>query len=302
MNAVTILAYAAVYIIWGSTYYFIRIAIETIPVFHLVGLRFFVAGVVTLIVAFLLGAFKNPPTFRQIAASTGIGILMLLFGNGVVCYAEQRVSSYLTALLLSTSPFTVMLFDKVFFKKKISRAAWIGIICGMLGVAVLLYSPGTKIQGDAFFEALVMVAMVSWALGTSISSHSGLPKNIFVNSGIQFVATGIVGSVIAQHTVPWQSVNWQAVSGASWFGLFYLAILGNIGMYAYAYLIKHEPNSRIVTHSFVNPLVAVFFGMVIGKEAGVPFLVPGIAFILAGLFLTFYGGKIRAAIFFKKIE
>lgn len=287
----TIISYLTIYIVWGSTYYFIKTAIATIPPFYVVGLRFAIGGTFLLTYALISNRLRNKPRIREVISSIFIGCLLLIGGNGLVTLAEKRVDSYMAALIVSCIPIAVLLMDRIISKTRISRSSIIGIILGMSGVGILLFKANTSfsISGHLW---LIFAAVVFWSLGTSLSKIFPLPKDIFVNSGIQLTTVGIICLTVLQNSTPFSTINWGNITVYSWFSLGYLTILGSFALACYSYLLKHEPNHRIVTYTFVNPLIAILFGIYIGGEKAVPGLIPGTSLILLGLALMFYGKKV----------
>ncbi len=284
-----LLSYLTIYIVWGSTYFFIKSAVQTIPAFYVVGLRFFVGGLLLLGIGYIKGAFKTFPAKHEVLCSVFIGILLLIGGNGLVTIAEKKVDSYLTALIVASVPIMVLLIDRILFGKRVSIISAAGSIVGIIGVALLFFD-GTRNSFNISPHIITLFAAVFfWPLGTSLSKVLHIPKDAFVNSGIQLFSVGIIALVFMQFYQPAVRVEWHAISSASWCALLYLSFFGSMALGAYAYLLKHEPNHRIVSYALVNPVIAVIIGIVIGGETSVPYLLPGMTLILAGLFLMLYG-------------
>ncbi|MBI4978004.1 MAG: EamA family transporter [Spirochaetes bacterium] len=289
-----VLSYLAVYIIWGSTYFFIKIAVETIPPFFGVGLRFFVAGVILLLVAVATGQMKARPTLREILYTCLLSALLLIGGNGLVMVAEQSVDSYLAALLISSTPLMVTVFDRVLLGKKAGWVQIAGIIIGIAGIALLFYHPGTWSFRFSAGDILLLCAVASWALGTSLGHKFPVHENSLVNSGVQMLFAGIACLAFIA-VMPGRAVDVAAgFSARSLLALGYLIFIGSLGFIAYTYLIKHEPAVRVTSYALVNPVIAVALGLLLGHEKPVAFLLPGCVLALIGLALMLYGNTIVA--------
>jgi drug/metabolite transporter (DMT)-like permease len=304
----TLLCYLTVYFVWGSTYLFIKLAVETIPPFYVIGLRFFAGGLFFILFSLFTGRFKRFPRKNEILASIFLGVFLLLGGNGLVTFAEKKVDSYIAALIISTTPVIVAFFDRVFIKKKISLYGLLGIFAGILGVSILLYTGSTdKSELTSFSPEMLMVVggLISWAFATSLGHKIKVFPDVFINSGIQMISVGIICLIILFFTGPSINSILPTVTLQSAIGLFYLAIIGSAAFCAYNYLIHHEPAIKVVSYAFVNPMIAIFLGLIIAKEKPVPYLIPGVALILIGLFLMLYGDLIlkkKAQVIFKQSE
>jgi drug/metabolite transporter (DMT)-like permease len=285
-------AYLVIFVVWGSTYFFIKIAVQSIPPLHLVGWRFMISGLLLLSFSFFTGRIRRMPTLRELAASAILGVLLLAGGNGLVSLAEKKVDSYVAALILAATPLFVAVFDRVLLRKHLSVLAWIGILFGVSGVGFLMY-PGNKLNvGFSPSMVLVVCALVSWSLATSLGHRIRVYPDSFVNSGIQMLVVGIGMSLIGFGLHP---VTLTMISGftlPSLLSFLYLAIIGCSGFVAYTYLVQVEPAIRVVSYTFVNPIIAILLGMLIGKEKATPFLGFAIPTILIGLFLMVYGNTL----------
>jgi drug/metabolite transporter (DMT)-like permease len=285
-----------VYVIWGSTYYFIKVAVRSVPAFHVVGLRYLLAGVLFLLFCILTGRLKKLPPLREVLASVLLGTLLLVCGNGLVTLGEEKVDSYLAALLVASSPLAVAFFDRVIFRKKLSSLGLSGILVGFSGVAFLLYdgrSIGSSLNPHVLF---VIGALLSWSLATSIGHRVKTPSDSMVNSAIQMLFTGIVCSVWMIFKGPSLPVLFQAMTPASGLSILYLAVFGSLGFVSYNYLLKHEPAIRVITYAFVNPVIAVLLGVLVGAEKPVTYLALGIPLVIGGLALMLYGDRLYGRI------
>jgi len=283
-----IAAYFVLYTVWGSTYYFIKLSVAELDPFTVVGFRFFTGGAILMIYSYFAGYFKNGVPINQIRNSFIIGIFLLIGGNGLVTIAEKKVDSYLAALIVATTPMIVLLYDTMLFKKKVLFTAWIGTVLGIVGVALLLMKDGAYYPSFTIETFLVIGAVVSWGLGTSLSKILSLPVNSTVNGAIQLFSIGILASAYSLIANPAQVAGFGEVSSTAWLSLAYLGIFGSLGLASFSWLLYNEPNSRVVTYAFVNPVIAILIGVLFGHEIPVKWLYPGTVLILIGLFLMFY--------------
>jgi len=294
----TLLSYLTIYIVWGSTYFFIKMAVETIPPFYVVGLRWLFGGAILLGYRWLTGHLRQWPTRQEIIAALILGGLLLIGGNGLITVAEQKVDSYLVALILASTPMTIAVYDRLLLKKPIPWVKMAGVFIGVLGVAALLYN-GESVQTSLHFEIiLVLAGMALWGLGTSLGHTLKTNPDSFVSSGIQMLLVGLVSMAWAYWETP--NPNLSGISAASWFGLAYLAVFGSVAFCAYNYLLMHEPAIRISSYAFVNPMIAVLLGLFVGSEQAVKYLWLGLPLILVGLVLMLYGEALLQL--FKKNE
>jgi drug/metabolite transporter (DMT)-like permease len=277
--------------VWGSTYLFIKFAVHEINPFLLVGLRFALGGGLLLGFAWKAGYFRIAPSAREIRNSIITGALLLAGGNGLVSLAQTRVESYIAALIMSSTPVVVMMIDTFLLRKKPPKTGWIGAILGFCGIALLFYRQGASFS-ISWYMVILFTAVAFWALGTSLSKVLALPGKSAVNSGIQQTVIGIgalSGITIAS---PSSFAALPYISPIAWTSILYLAFVGSATLAAYAYLLVHEPNHRIVTYTLVNPLIAIVLGLTFGLEQPVAYLVPGTILILSGLALMFYGERL----------
>jgi drug/metabolite transporter (DMT)-like permease len=284
-----IVCYVTLYVVWGSTYFFIKMAVEAIPPFYVVGLRFFGGSALLFGLAYIGGRFRARPTLRQVLASLLIGSLLLIGGAGLITIAEQEVDSYLAALIIASTPMTVAFFDRVLLKKRISPTNLVGIGIGIAGVTFLLYN-GDSLAGSLSPSILLVVAGVGcWGLGTSLGHRlRGYPDPL-VNSGIQMLFVGVICMVGASLVYPPLPQVLSAAPLRSELAVLYLTTMGSLAFAAYTYLIANEPAIRVVSYSLVNPVIATLLGLVVGDESPVPLLALGLPLVLIGVALMLYG-------------
>jgi drug/metabolite transporter (DMT)-like permease len=286
------LSYLMVYIVWGSTYYFIKIAVHTMPPFYVVGFRFLFAGAVFLAIAIATGVLRKMPSVQEILSAFFLGLFLCVLGNGFVSMAERSVDSYLAALTVSATPFCVAFFNRVLFKEKLAMFRLIGMISGLLGVAFVLYNGSNILESFTPGIGYVVAGLACWSLATSVGHKMKVHQNTLVNSGLQMLFAGIVALVASSLLYKPLPKVLPLVSGFSWFGVAYLAIFGGAAFFCYSYLIKHEPSIRIVSYAIVNPLIAVVLGLVFAHEKPARYLIVGFPLILVGLVFMLYGPAI----------
>jgi drug/metabolite transporter (DMT)-like permease len=263
--------------------------VSTIPPFYVIGLRFTGGSVLLLGLAWLTGRFKARPTLKQILASVFLGSLLLLGGNGLITIAEQKVDSYITALVIASTPMLVAFFDRVLLNVRISALRLVGIAIGISGVAFLLYN-GSSISASLSPEIGMVIGGVGcWGLATSLGHRLKVYPGPLINSGIQMLFVGIGCLIGVSFLYPPLPQILPNVSIPSALGLAYLAIVGSLAFGAYTYLIAHEPAIRVSSYALINPAIATVLGLVIGDETAVPLLAVGLPLIMAGVATMLYG-------------
>lgn len=255
-------AFAAVYVIWGSTYLAIRFAIETLPPFSMAGLRFLVAGALLLGWARLRGVAG--PTRAQVRDAAVVGALLLLGGNGAVVWAEQWVASGLVALLVATVPFWMVLLDWLWGRG--ARPApwiWFGIAWGLGGVALLV--SGGELGGGTPRQLagglVVLVGALSWAAGSIYARSARIPTAPRLATALQMLWGGAFLLVAGGLTGEWAQWNPADTSMHSLLALTYLIVFGSlIAFAAYIWLLGVTTAARVATYAYVNPVVALVLG------------------------------------------
>ena len=258
-----LLAFAAIYLVWGSTYLAIRFAIETIPPFLVAGARHVAAG--ALLYAWARGRGATAPTRAQWLTAAGLGGLMLLGGNGAVTWSEQRVPSGLAAVIVATVPLWIVLLEG----KRPSRRVALGIVLGLAGIG-LLVGPG-EIAGAGRIDplgALVLVGgSLSWAIGSLRGRTAGLPASPQVSTAAQMLTGGGLLLVLGLAAGELPRLLASDVSPRSLSAVAYLVVFGSlIGFSAYVWLMRVAAPARVATYAYVNPVVAVALGAAFGGE------------------------------------
>ena len=292
LSPITIISYATIYIVWGSTYFFIRLSVASIPPYYVVGIRFLFGGIFFLLVSLITGRLKPLPTKREVTGSIILGTLFLLGGNGLITIAEQKIPSYIAALLISSTPIFVAFFNRALLKIKIGIIRLGGIIIGIAGVALLLYD-GKSIATSVSIHLIFAIAgILIWSFATSIGHLLKVPQDSMVNTMVQMLFAGSVSFIVMIFSGLSIVDSIKNATLSSIIGVSFLGLIGSIALSAYNYLIKHEPSIRIVSYSLINPLIAVLLGIIIGREKIMPFFFFGIPMIISGLFLMLYGEAI----------
>jgi len=274
-----IVAFAAIYLIWGSTYLGIRFAIETIPPFLMGGVRFLTAGLILYAIMRLRGAEK--PTSLQWRNTAIVGAGLILGGNGMVVWAERIVPSGLTALLVAILPFWMALLDWIRpHGKRPTLGVSIGLIVGVTGLVILIgpsaIHPGAAAAAEArsgngvvLAGALgLMFGSLCWASGSIFSQHADLPRSAFLSTGMQMITGGLMLLIVSFIRREPMQFDLADVSTRSLVAFIYLLSIGSlIGYTAYIWLLTVQPPSRVATYAYVNPVVAVFLGWALAGEA-----------------------------------
>lgn len=278
-------AFAAVYIVWGSTYLAIRYAVETFPPFLMAGTRFLVSG--TILYAFMRSRGAPKPTGREWRDSAIAGVLMLCCGNGGVAWAEQRVPSGLAALIVAVVPLWMVVLDAV--RPGGVRPAvrvMLGVVIGLIGLVVLV-GPATLVgRGavDATAVIVLMIASFAWALGSVFNRHSVRPPSAGLATGLQMLGGSVVMILAGFAMGEGRGFDPRAISAASWIGWIYLVTFGSlIGFTAYVYLLKAVSPAKASTYAYVNPIVAVLLGWAVVGEPVTPRTMVAAAIILGGV-------------------
>jgi drug/metabolite transporter (DMT)-like permease len=277
-------ALGTVYIVWGSTYLFIRLMVRTIPPLLGAGVRFVVAG--ALVCAFVaarrgFGALRF--TRRQFGSAALIGVLMPAGGNGIVTLAEKQVPSGMAALLIASVPLWVAIY-RMLDGQRVPRGTVGGLFLGFSGVALLLLPGGRPSGAHLAGILLVLVAAASWAGGAFMSPRVSLPDDPFANTGVEMLIGGIVLCVAGLAAGEAPQFDVSSFSGESIGGLAYLIFVGSIPAYfAFVWVLGHAPVSKVATYAYVNPVIAVFLGWAVLSEDVTATVLIGATIIVASV-------------------
>ena len=261
---------AIIYVIWGSTYFGIAVAIETMPPFLMAAIRFAIAGAILLAWDLL----RNPearrlPSRRQLRDSFIVGALLLGIGNGFVVFGEKTVPSGIAAILIAMMPLWFAILGWLYFRDKLPKLVAFAIAVGFAGTALLIWPVG---QGANLFDpvgiVILLIAPLGWAHGSLYSiKKASLPPSGFSASGYQMLAGAIVTGIEAVIAGEPAQFHPESISTASIAALVYLVFIGSmLAFTSYAWLLKNAPLSLIGTYAYVNPVVAVFLGSVFLHE------------------------------------
>jgi drug/metabolite transporter (DMT)-like permease len=261
-------AFAAVYVIWGSTYLAIRVAIETIPPLFMAAVRFLIAGVGLFAWTRARGAPK--PTPEQWKAAAVVGCLLLAGGNGAVVIAEQWIPSGLAALLVASVPLWLVLLDSLWgSRSRPSLRVITGLAAGFGGVGILVGSPGAGAGGreELFGVLLVLGGTLAWAIGSIYSRHAPAPDRPRLWVAMQMLTGGGALLVLAFLLGELGDVDPDAISARSLLALAYLIVFGAlIAFSAYIWLLSVSTPARVGTYAYVNPVVALLLGWALAGE------------------------------------
>lgn len=264
------IALIALYIVWGSTYLGIKVAIETIPPFFHAAIRFFISGLI--LVAWQRGVGSEMPTRKQWIATAIIGNLLLLGGNGLVSWAEQFIPSGVAALIIASVPMFLVILEAV--RPGGIKPTWqaiVGLLIGFVGIFILVGPAeisGSESKLDPFGVAALLSACVLWALGSTYSKSADLPKSSLMTTGAEMLMGSIGLLIVSLLTGELSGWNPAEVSSRSLIGLIYLITIGSIvGFGSYIWLLQNAPISLVATYAYVNPIVAVILGYFFGSEA-----------------------------------
>src|SRR5579864_6641975 len=257
------LAFAAIYLVWGSTYLAIRYAVETIPPLVTAGVRHSVAGAIMLTWAYWRG-FR--PKREHWISGLVVGALFFLIGHGTLHWAEQYVGSGLAALLIATEPMFILVLAWLMGQQKISRVSALGLALGVAGVAALTGAELTN--GSSLLGLLaVLVGSFSWAAGVVVSPRLKLPSDALARTALPLVCGAVMLLIAAGISGEFQATHWASISLRSVLGLGYLITFGSIVAFtAYTWLLQQCPPALLATHTYANPVVAVLLGWLLAGE------------------------------------
>ena len=281
----TLLAFAIIYFVWGSTFLAIRVGVQEVPPFLLAAIRFFVSGVVLYGWMRLKGT--PSPSRREWAGATLLGALIFLVDYGCLFWAEQRVPSGIAAVVLATIPVFITLLEIIFLRtQRLTIRLGLALLVGLCGVAVLMghsFSLGEVPINRAGALAL-LVASFTWSVATILTRRLALPASKPMSAAAQMLAGGVQLLLLAAVSGEFAEFHPPAVSAKAWFALLYLIVAGSIvGFTAYVWLLHHESPTKVGTYAYVNPVVAVALGHFVGGEAVGPRTLVGALFVLVSV-------------------
>ena len=263
-----LLAFAIIYLVWGSTYLAIRFGVREIPPFLMAGLRFTIAGLAMW--AWLRVSGTPSPTLREWRDATVLGTLMFLIDYACLFWAEQRVPSGIAAVILAMIPVCITLLEITFLRtQRLTLRLALGLAIGIIGVVVLM-NPWASLGEAALDRRGVIALLVSccgWSVGTIVTGRLTLPASKPMSAAAQMLSGGVQLLVLAAIAGEFAHFRMQNISSIAWLSLVYLIIAGSIvGFTAYVWLLHYESPTRVGTYAYVNPVVAVILGAVLGGE------------------------------------
>ena len=288
-------ALGIVYIVWGSTYLAIAIAVQTLPPLLYAGLRFALAGL--LLSGWL--AFRGVDlriSRRELAGAATVGILLLAIANGLVVFAERTVPSGVAALIVASIPLCIVIYRMV-AGERVGRDLLAGVLLGLVGVAILVVPGGLNGTIDPIGALMLFGATMSWAFGTFLSPRLETPRNALVSTAYQMLAGGFVLIVVALGSGELAHIDPATFSIPSMVAFVYLVVFGSLVAYsAYTWLLQNASVSLVSTYAFVNPVVAVVLGALVLAEPITPTIVIGAAVIVVAVaFIVFRQNAARRA-------
>ena len=281
------LAFITVCIVWGTTYLGIRVALETVPVLLVAGLRWMFAGIV--MSALMLATGRGLPTPRLWGPLALLGLLMNVVGNGFVVYAQQYVASGLTAVLIATTPFWSALVERLLPNgERFSQRSLAGLALGFGGIVVLVWPEMTNggAGGGTFVLGVIAIqlACVGWVIGTSYARRHELGDNPFRSTALQMVFSGIMLLTAATAHGDWAQLSFTPRTIAA---MLYLSIAGSLVAYsAYIYAIQHLPLQLVSLYAYINPMIAVALGTLLLGEPLSPRILVAAALVFAGTWVV----------------
>jgi drug/metabolite transporter (DMT)-like permease len=256
-------AMLAVYVVWGSTYLAIRFAVETMPPFLMAGVRFLIPGALLYIWQRRTGA--PPPTRIEWRSAAIVGGFLLVGGNGMVVWAEQRVVSGVAALLVGSAPLWMVLLDMLRpGGRRPGTLAALGVLVGFAGITLLVGPEqlfGASQGVDLLGAGALTLAAFFWAVGSLFSRGAQLPDSPLLGTGMEMLAGSLGLFVVGTLTGDWARLDLAQITARSVWSLLYLIVFGSlVGFAAYTWLLRVAPTTLVSTYAYVNPVVAIFMG------------------------------------------
>lgn len=299
----TLLAFAIIYFVWGSTYLAIRVGVREVPPFLLAGLRFLFAGLV--LDGWMIARGERWPSARQWTSVLLLAVLIFIFDYGLLFWAEQRVPSGIAAVILASIPVFIALAEiAILGTQRLTLRLSAALLIGIAGVAVLVsgsLGASLKIGGapiDRAGAAALIVSAISWSIAVVLTRKLPLPESKVLNSGAQMLAGGILLLLASGALGEFHQFHPADVSAEAWLALLYLSVAGSIiGFTAYIWLIHHESPTKVGTYAYVNPVVAVLLGYFFGGEPlGARTILGTLCVLVSVLVITIHPAKKQLAV------
>src|ERR1700674_5274803 len=265
----TLLAFATIYLVWGTTFLAIRVGVREVPPFLLAAMRFLVAGLV--LYGWMIAHGERSPTGRQWTSASLLAILIFVLDYGLLFWAEQRVPSGIAAVMMDTIPVFMALLEIIFLRtQRLTVRLALALLIGIGGVAVLM-SRSLNLGGepiDRLGAVALIIASMSWSVSSALTRKLPLPSSKVMSSGAQMLAGGVLLALTAAALGEFRNFHPGTISSGVWLSLLYLIVAGSIIAFtAYVWLIHHESPTKVATYAYVNPVVAVLMGYFLGGES-----------------------------------
>ena len=264
----TLLAFAIIYFVWGSTFLAIRVGVREVPPFLLAAMRFLVAGLI--LYGWMIAQGERSPSGRQWMSAFLLALLIFVLDYGLLFWAEQRVPSGIAAVMMATIPVFMALAEIILLRtQRVTVRLALALLIGIGGVAVLM-SHSLNLGGTPIDRAgavALIIASMSWSVSSALTRKLPLPPSKVMSSGAQMLAGGVLLALTAAALGEFRNFRPWTVSRGAWLALLYLIVAGSIiGFTAYVWLIHHESPTKVGTYAYVNPVVAVLIGYLVGGE------------------------------------
>jgi drug/metabolite transporter (DMT)-like permease len=281
----TLLAFAIIYFVWGSTFLAIRIGVHEVPPFLLAALRFLVAGLV--LCGWMVARGERSPRPRQWISLLLLGLLIFVFDYGLLFWAEQHVPSGVAAVMMATIPVFMALSEILFLRtQKLTVRLALALLIGIGGVAVLM-SHTLRLGGapvDTTGAVAIILGSITWSVSSVLTRKLPLPASKVMSSGAQMLCGGVLLALTSAGLGEFRGFHPSAVSTRAWLALVYLIVAGSIiGFTAYVWLIHHQSPTKVGTYAYVNPVVAVLLGYFAAGEPLDLRTVLGTSFVLVSV-------------------
>lgn len=291
-----------IYLVWGSTYLAIKVAVETLPPFLMAGARFLVAGIVMAILLLAMSRFRA--TGKQWLWNAFVGLFMMVGGNGLVSWAEQTIPSGIATLIVAFNPLMMVTAEWLIWSRtqgglgaKPNRIVFAGLAIGCSGLAMLV-APSLQGSGGASYDLMrvgaIVLACLTWTIGSMMTRYGGNPVDPFTGAAIQMLCGGVwligFGALLGEGS----DVQWERFSNASITAWWYLVIAGSLVAFTtFVWLMKHASPTLISTYAYVNPVVAVFLGWLVLNEQIDAWTILSAAVIVVGVATITWGKQIK---------
>jgi drug/metabolite transporter (DMT)-like permease len=289
-----LLAYAAIYVLWGASFLGIREVVAVTPPFFAASFRFLCAGGILYVYSIAQGVPQ--PNRQQWISTAVLGLIMFAGGYGCLFWAEKEVPSGLAAVIAATIPVWVLLGEWLFAgSQRPTAKSLVGVVLGIAGVVLLILPSGIHSSGFTTSALVLLASCFLWAVGTVTSRHLQLPKQLSMSSGLQMAWGGVFLFLISAVTgelgkLPALSPQWDWRIGLA---MAYLIIFASvIAFTAYVYLIARDPTTRVASYAYVNPLIALLLGSLLAGERPTPVQYVGAALVVAGVASTIAGKRV----------